>query len=81
MGAVSKVRISIDDLDQVGACADGVRDYLKENNLKITTLELDEADLSVEWIARAFELNGYGSGDGSGYGDGDGSGYGDGYGE
>ena len=61
-----KGKISIDDLHMVGACASGVRDYMIENEILVTELKISDADLSNDWISRAFGINGYGDG----YGDG-----------
>ena len=73
-----KKAITIDDLDQIGACSSGVRKYVIENGLFITELQLKDASLDNSWLSKAFGING--SGDGSGDGSGSGYGYGYGYG-
>ena len=60
-------RVTVSDVLDIGACIDGVKDFIERNGMRITC---DPADFpSEDWIQKAAN-NGYGYG----YGDGDGDG-------
>ena len=71
--------VSRNDIVAAGSCLEGVREFIKKNEIDETAMNID--DLLVispdnQHILRAAGRSGYGSGYGYGDGSGDGSGYG-----